>query len=74
MKEVGDARRVFAGNAEKLARLLVRQFGQRLGCFDREAVQIEILGKVAGLEELGGLAAGLVADGDDGEADDIALG
>ncbi len=73
VEEIGDARRVFAGDAEQLARLLVDQLGQRLGGLHREAVQIEILCKVAGLEELCGLAAGLVADGDDGEADDIAL-
>ena len=74
VKEIGDSRRVFAGDAEKLARLLVRQFGQRLSGFHREAVQIKVLGKVAGLEEPGRLAAGFIADGDDGEADNIALG
>jgi hypothetical protein len=51
----------------------VRQFGQRLGGFDRQAVQIKVLCEVAGLEELRRLAAGLVADGNNGEADHVAL-
>jgi len=52
----------------------VGKLGEGLGGFDGEAVEVKILGEVAGFEELLGLDAGLAADGDDGESDDIAMG
>src|ERR1035441_9371520 len=52
MEKVRDARGVCSGDAEHLARLFVCDFGECLGGFDRKAMQVEILGEVAGLEEL----------------------
>ena len=43
--------RVFAGDAQLLAHLLVMIFGQRFGGFDAQAVQVEILGVLAAFEE-----------------------
>jgi len=50
MEKVGDARRVVGGDAEELAGLLVRKLGEGFGGFHREAMQVEVLGEVAGFE------------------------
>ena len=72
MEEIGDARRIVARDAEKFARLLVGQFGERFGRLHRKAVQIEILGEVAAVEALLRLHAGLAADGDNRKPNHVA--
>jgi len=63
VEEVGDFVGVFAGMAEFLADAFVPEFGQRLGGFDAETVEVEIFLIFVGLAELLGDFGGLVADG-----------
>ena len=47
-------------------------FGQCFGGLDSQTVDVEIFCELAGIEEFLGLDGGTLADGDAGEADDVA--
>src|SRR5256885_12362813 len=71
MKEIADARSIVAGDAQFFSHVLVQQFGERLGGFDAQTVQIEVTGEFAVVKKFFGDLRGAAADGDAGESDDV---
>jgi len=51
MKEVADFRSIRSRNAQLLAHFLVMEFGQGLGGFYTQAMQVEIFGVFTAFEE-----------------------
>lgn len=72
-EHVLDVGGVLAGEAQFRADSCVPVLGECLGQLDGQAVQFEVVAVGVRLEELGGLLADPVADGDDLEADDVRL-
>ncbi len=71
MEEVANVRGIFARNAQLFAHLLMVEFGERLGRFHAQAVEIEIARVFAGFEKALRFDRSLRADGDQGEAEHV---
>ena len=69
--QVGDFVGVFAGVAQFLADTFVPEFGQGLGGFYTQAMQVEIFGVLSGLEQALGFYRCPGAHGDQGQPDDV---
>lgn len=70
-EEAFDFGAVICGDAQFLSHALVPELGEGFGGFDGEAVEVEIVGVVVGLEEFLCFFGGAGADGDAVHADDV---
>ena len=71
MKQVTNFRRVFAGNIQFLTHLLMMQFGQRLGSFDAQAVQVKIFCVLSTFEQALRFYGRLRSNRDERQADHV---